>query len=264
MTLHPRLSAATLHRLPASVARPGYDRASLATGIVHLGIGAFHRAHQAAYTQAVLDTGDHRWGIIGASLRSPATRDALAAQDGLYALNIRGDDDRLAIIGSIQSVLVAPENPAALLDRLCHRDVAVASLTVTEKAYCQDPATGHLDPTHPDIVHDLANPAAPRSALGFLAAAIARRRAEGLAPFTVLCCDNLPSNGRTLHRLLGEYAALVSPGLASFVAERNRLPGYDGGPHCPRHHRRRSQSGRQRHGPHRRSGPSSPNPSPNG
>jgi fructuronate reductase len=224
VTFHPRLCAATLHQLPASVARPGYDRASLTSGIVHLGIGAFHRAHQAAYTQAVLATGDHRWGIIGASLRSPATRDALAAQDGLYALNIRGDNDQLAIIGSIQSVLVAPEDPAALLDRLCHPDVAIASLTVTEKAYCQDPATGHLDPAHADIVHDLANPGAPRSALGFLAAAIARRRAEGLAPVTVLCCDNLPANGRTLHRLLTEYAALVSPGLAAFVANEIACP----------------------------------------
>ncbi len=218
-----RLSAATLRQLPAAVARPGYDRAAVSPGIVHLGIGAFHRAHQAVYTEAALAAGDMRWGIIGASLRSPATRDALAAQDGLYTLNIRGADDRLAVIGSVQEVLVAPEDPAALLDRLCRPSVAIVSLTVTEKAYCRD-AAGSLDTAHPEIVHDRANPAAPRSVLGFLTAAIARRRAAGLPAFTVLCCDNLPSNGQTVHRLLADYAGLVSPDLAAFVRDAVACP----------------------------------------
>jgi fructuronate reductase len=214
-----RLSAATLRHLPPLVARPGYDRSAVATGIVHLGIGAFHRAHQAVYTEAALAAGDRRWGIVGASLRSPATRDALAAQDGLYALNIRGSDERLAVIGSVQGVLVAPENPAALLDQLCQPGVAIVSLTVTEKGYCQDAATFSLDEAHPDIRHDLANPGAPRSVLGFLATAIARRRAAGIAPFTVLSCDNLPSNGRTVHRLLAQYADIASTDFGDFVRE---------------------------------------------
>lgn len=212
------LSAATLAGLPTSVARPGYDRSAVATGIVHLGIGAFHRAHQAVCTDDVLAAGDRRWGILGASLRSPDTRDALVPQDGLYTLSVRDSDgEALRVIGAVQDVLVAPESPAVLLDALCRPSVAIVSLTVTEKGYCHDPATGRLDEKHPDIVHDLAHPGAPRSAIGILARAIARRRAEGLAPFTPLCCDNLPANGRTLHRILSRFATLVSPDLGAYV-----------------------------------------------
>jgi fructuronate reductase len=213
-----RLSAAMVDALPAAVGRPRYDRRAVTSGIVHLGIGAFHRAHQAVYTDAVLAAGDMRWGITAASLRSADTRDALAPQDGLYTLNIRGETDQLAVIGSVLRVLVAPENPRALLDALCAPATAIVSLTVTEKAYCRDPATGALDAKHPDIVHDLAHPDAPRSALGLLAAAIARRRAEGVAPFTVLCCDNLPANGHAVHRVLTEFARLRSPDFGAFVA----------------------------------------------
>jgi fructuronate reductase len=219
-----RLCDARLSRLPAGVARPGYDRGAVRPGIVHLGVGAFHRAHQAAYTDAVLAAGDLRWGITAASLRSPDTRNALAPQDGLCALNIRGETDRLAVIGSIGRVLAAPEDPAALLDALCAPATTIVSLTVTEKAYCRDPASGMLDEAHPDILHDLAHPHAPRSALGWLAAAIARRRTEGRPPFTVLCCDNLPANGRTLHRLLARFARLRSPGLGAFVENEVACP----------------------------------------
>ena len=109
-----RLSNATLGRLPSAIARPGYDRAVLGQGIVHLGLGAFHRAHQAAYTEAVLQAGDRRWGITAASLRSTDTRDALAPQDGLYTLEQRGQTDQLAVLGAVTQVLVAPENPAAV------------------------------------------------------------------------------------------------------------------------------------------------------
>jgi fructuronate reductase len=220
----PRLSTATLPELPRSVARPSYDRTALRTGIVHLGVGAFHRAHQAVYTEAVLAAGDTRWGIIGASLRSADTRDALGPQDCLYAVNQRGVTDELAIIGSVLGLLVAPEDPAALVSALAHPDVAIASLTVTEKAYCSESATGQLDEAHPDILHDLAYPNAPRSALGLLAAAIEQRRASGLAPFTVLCCDNLPSNGATLHRLLTRFATLRSSDLGAYVAGQIACP----------------------------------------
>lgn len=215
---------ATLARLPASVARPRYDRSAVRAGIVHLGLGAFHRGHQAAYTETVLAAGDLRWGITAASLRSSETRDALAPQDGLYALNIRGETDQLAVIGSVARVLVAPQDPAALLDAMCAPDIAIVSLTVTEKAYCRDPATDTLDDAHPDIAHDLAHPHAPRSALGLLTAAIARRRDEGVPPFTVLCCDNLPANGRTLHRLLTRFAHLRSPDLGDFVENEIACP----------------------------------------
>lgn len=220
-----RLSEATLAGLPARIRRPAYDRSRLATGIVHLGIGAFHRAHQAVYTDDVLAAGDLRWGIAGASLRSPATRDALAPQDGLYAQELRADQGaEIRVIGSIRELLVAPGDPAALLRRIASPSVAIVSLTVTEKGYCHDPATGELDEDHPDIRHDLAHPEAPRSAIGFLAAGIERRRRAGLPPLTLMSCDNLPANGRSLHRILGRYAALVSPDLGRHVAGEIACP----------------------------------------
>jgi len=164
-----RLSNATLDRLPGDVAQPRYDRGALATGIVHLGLGAFQRAHQAMYIEAALNAGDHRWGVVGASLRSPAVRDALVPQDGLYTLAVRGaDGERLQVIGAIKDVLVAPENPSALLDALSDSAAMIVTLTVTEKGYCYDPATTALDEEHPDIVHDLRHPREPRSVPGFL------------------------------------------------------------------------------------------------
>lgn len=219
-----RLSDAALPGLPSPVVRPGYDRASVQPGIVHLGIGAFHRAHQAVLTDAVLRAGDLRWGIVGASLRSPDTRNALAPQDGLYALDVRTEADAYAVIGSVQQVLVAPEDPAALVAAMARPEVRVVSLTVTEKGYCLDPATGLLDEAHPDILHDLAHPAAPRSALGFLAAAAARRRAGGLPPFTALSCDNLAGNGAALHRVLTRFATLLHPDLGAYVADQVACP----------------------------------------
>jgi fructuronate reductase len=219
-----RLSAANLSALPANVVRPVYDRSALRTGIVHLGIGSFHRAHQAVYTDSVLANGDLRWGIVGASLRNSDTRDALKPQNYLYTLNLRSEVDSLRVIGSLQDILVAPENPAALIETLCQPSVAVVSLTVTEKGYHYDPATRALNEDDANILHDLAHPHAPRTAFGFIAAAILRRRGLGITPFTVLCCDNLPANGRTLHGLLSRYAQLVSPDLGGFVRNEIRCP----------------------------------------
>ena len=220
-----RLSAATLGRLPAEVARAGYDRASLHTGIVHLGIGAFHRAHMAAYTDSALAEGDRRWGILGASLRSPDTRDALAPQDGFYTVAVRdGAGERLRVIGSVTGLLVAPEDPEALLAVLAAPDARIVSLTVTEKGYCHAPASGELDEHHPDVVHDLAHPEAPRSAPGFIVEALRRRRAAGLPFFTALCCDNLPHNGATLRRVLTRFAELRDPDLGRAVAGELRCP----------------------------------------
>src|ERR1700733_8607588 len=172
----PRLSAANLSTLPSHVARPTYDRSALRTGIVHLGIGSFHRAHQAVYTDSVLASGDLRWGIVAASLRNPDTRDALKPQDYLYTLDLRSEVESLRVIGSLRDILVAPENPAALIETLCQPSVAVVSLTVTEKGYHYDPATRALNEDDANILHDLAHPHAPRTAFGFIAAAILRRR----------------------------------------------------------------------------------------
>ncbi|MER8969398.1 mannitol dehydrogenase family protein [Mesorhizobium sp. M0808] len=210
-----RLSNSTLKALPASVAVPRYARGGVAPGIVHLGVGAFHRAHQAAYVDDCLAAGEADWGIVGVSLRSPDARDALAPQDGLYTLAIRSSiGEELRVVGSILSLLVAPEDPAAVLAALTDQRTRIVTLTITEKAYLRA-AGGGLDNTHPDIVHDLANPQMPRTAHGFLTEALSRRRAAGIQPFTVLCCDNLPANGATLHRLLVEFAALRDSRLAA-------------------------------------------------
>jgi fructuronate reductase len=220
-----RLSSATLQQLPRDVARPGYDRAQIAAGIVHLGIGAFQRAHQAIYTEAALAAGDRRWGILGASLRSPAVRDALAPQDGLYTLAVRGaEGERRQVIGAIKKVLVAPEDPETLLAALGHPAVAIVTLTVTEKGYCYDPATAALDEAHPDILHDLGAPTKPRTVPGFLVEALRRRRAENVPPFTVLCCDNLPHNGRTVGGIVARFAALREPALGHFIANEISFP----------------------------------------
>ncbi len=221
----PRLCSTTLKLLPPQIQQPRYDVAALATGIVHLGIGAFHRAHQAVFTDDVLQAGDRRWGILGASLRSPGTRDALAPQDLLYTLSERDEaGERLRVIGALRQVLVAPENPAALIQAMCEPAVKIVSLTVTEKGYCHDPAHAELNEDHPDIRHDLANPLLPRSAPGFLAAALHERKARGLPPFTVLCCDNLPANGRTVRNVVSRLAALRDAAFGRFVEESIAFP----------------------------------------
>lgn len=212
-----RLSDAVLSDLPPTVQRPAYDRSGIATGIVHLGVGAFHRAHQAVYTDDVL-AGDPRWGIVAASLRSPDTFDALEPQSGLYTLSVRSQDgEALRVIGSISRVIVAPQALDDLLAVMSNPATRIVSLTVTEKGYCHDPATGQLNEGHPDIVHDLADPARPKSAPGLIVEALRRRREAGVAPFTVLTCDNLPSNGRTVKRVLTRYAELVDRDLGRWV-----------------------------------------------
>lgn len=220
-----RLSSATLARLPADVARPRYDRAAVATGIVHLGLGAFFRAQGAVFTEAVLAGGDARWGILGASLRSPDTRDALRPQDHLYTVAERGpQQERLQVIGALTGVMVGAEDLPALIDAMAQPRVAIVSLTVTEKGYCYDPASGDLDESHADIVHDLAHPEAPRSAPALLVSAIARRRMQGVPPLTVLCCDNLPHNGATLRRIVSQFAALRDRDLARFIEDAVAFP----------------------------------------
>lgn len=219
-----RLCQATLDRLPKTIARPAYDRRAVTTGIVHLGIGAFHRAHQAVYTDALLGK-DPSWGILGVSLRSTDTRDALAPQDGLYTVSaVDGSGAHRRVIGASTGVIVAPEDPAALVARLADPRVRIVSLTVTEKGYSHDPATGRLREDDPDIRHDLAALATPKTTIGALVAGLARRRAEGTAPFTVLACDNLPTNGRTLRGLVTRFAELVDADLGKWVAGEVRFP----------------------------------------
>jgi fructuronate reductase len=203
--------------LPNAIIRPGYDRTGVRPGIVHIGVGAFNRAHQAVYTDDLLAE-DPGWGILGASLRGRETRDALAPQDGLYTLSVRsGTGERLRVIGAIRSVLVAPDDPGAMLTAMSDPRIRIVSLTITEKGYCHDPATGELNEAHPDILHDLAASDAPRSAIGFIVEALRRRRSSGVAPFTVLTCDNLPANGRVAKRVLDRFAALRDRDLGAYV-----------------------------------------------
>lgn len=214
-----RLSAAFLAQPRAGVQIPDYDRKQVRPGIVHLGIGAFHRAHMAVYVDDLLGR-DPDWGIVGASLRRPDTKEALEPQDGLYTIAVRdaaGTHPR--VIGSILRVMDANSEREDLLSLMADPTIRIVSLTVTEKGYCHDPATGELDETHPDIVHDLAHPGAPRSAPGMIVEALARRRAEGVVPFTVMSCDNLPSNGETAKRIVTRFAALRDAALGAWVKD---------------------------------------------
>jgi fructuronate reductase len=226
----PRLSLATLDRLPDRCARPAYDVASTQVGIIHLGIGAFHRAHQAVAVDDRLAAGEAGWGICGVSLRSPDTADALTPQDGLYTVATRsGEGERLRVVGAVRRLLVAPREPDSVLAALTDPATRLVSLTVTEKGYCHDPATGALREDHPDILADLAggqsaNPRPPRSLPGLLVEAIDRRRRAGTAPFTVLSCDNLPANGHTVSGVLAAYARLRDPDLAAYLAGEVACP----------------------------------------
>jgi fructuronate reductase len=220
-----RLSNKTLDALPASVAVPAYDRHLVKPGVVHLGIGAFHRAHQAVIFEAALNAGDLRWGITGASLRSAGVRDEMNPQDGLYTLVTRnGSGDRLAVIGAVGEVLVAPENPEALVERLAHPDTHIVTLTVTEKGYKLDPATGALRTDDPDVAADCADLTAPRTAPGFLVAALSARRDLGLPPFTAISCDNLPHNGRRLEQAVLAIARAHRPELAEWIETHGAFP----------------------------------------
>lgn len=224
MTIVRRLCRDTLAGLPDSVWRPDFDPATIGTGIVHLGIGAFARAHLAWYTQPLLRD-DPRWGILGVSLRRADTRDALAPQDFLYTCAERDDaGERLIVIGAWTGVLVAPDTPGAVLARLADPAVRIVTLTVTEKGYHRAGASGGLDTDDPAIQRDLAAPHAPRTAPGLLVAALRLRRAAGVPPFTVLSCDNLPENGSSTRRVVTDFANRLDLELGRFIAAHVAFP----------------------------------------
>jgi fructuronate reductase len=220
-----RLSLATLGELPATVAKPGYDAPSVGIGIVHLGIGAFHRAQTAMFCDdaLALDQGD--WGICGVSMRSADIRDRLSPQGGLYtAVEKSPAGVRRRIIGSVREVLFLGDQREEVKARLAAAGTRIVSLTITEKGYCHDPATGMLNLAHPEIVHDLAHPEAPRSAIGLMVAALdARRRSHGGA-LTVLCCDNLPHNGALVRGLVTAFAEARERALALWIDSHASFP----------------------------------------
>lgn len=212
-----KLTRTTVGMLPAEIARPARPTG---TGIVHIGPGAFHRAHQAAYVDTLLKH-DPRWGIAAVALRSRGTVDALAAQDGLYTLAIRDAAPSWRVLGA-HTAWLGPNDRAATLALLARPETALVTTTVTEKGYCLA-ADGTLDLAHPDIVHDLSG-ASPASAIGWIVAGLAARRAGGMAPFTVAPCDNLASNGATVRAALIAFARARDTELADWIAGEVRVP----------------------------------------
>lgn len=207
--------------LPARLTRTPSEAPA---GIVHLGLGAFFRAHGAIFVAEAMEASGGDWGIIGVSLQSTGTRDKLAPQGWAYtALELGPQGETPQVVSVLRDVLVAPENPQAVLDAMAAPEVRIVSLTVTEKGYCHEPSTGRLNEHHPDIRHDLDNPL-PKSAPGFLVRALQARREARLPPFTVLCCDNLPENGRVVRGVVLDLARLIDPALADWIAANGAFP----------------------------------------
>ncbi|WP_299932466.1 mannitol dehydrogenase family protein [uncultured Pelagimonas sp.] len=194
-------------------------------GIVHLGPGAFFRAFNAVYTQEAMEAHGGDWGITAVSLRSPTARDQMQPQDGCFtSVTLASGTVKDTVIGSITDVLVAPENPSNIISAMVDPGTRIVSMTITEKGYCHHPASGEINLDHPDIVHDLANPDTPRSAPGFIVAALAQRRAKNVGPFTVLSCDNLPSNGALARGVVLGFARALDPDLANWIAQNVPFP----------------------------------------
>ncbi|NDJ57063.1 fructuronate reductase [Enterobacteriaceae bacterium 4M9] len=217
---------ATTH-LPTHVQQPHYDRQALKTRIVHLGFGAFHRAHQALLTDRVLNALGGDWGICEISLFSgDKLMQALRAQAHLFTVLEKGPQgDEAIVVGAVRECLNARlDGLAAIIEKFCEPQVAIVSLTITEKGYCIDPASGRLDKHNERIVHDLQFPHEPHSAPGILVEALARRRERGLAPFTVLSCDNIPDNGHVVRRAVLDLAQQRSPELAEWIVEYVTFP----------------------------------------
>ena len=218
----PRLTEASLHSVRSGTILPTYDRGATRIGIVHIGPGAFHRAHQAYYVDTLLHS-DKRWAISALSLKSTGMRDALAPQQGLYTLVELGAAPRARVIGAIREMLVGATDADAAFARLAARDTRIVSLTVTEKGYCLD-ASNQLDLVNADIAHDLANPDKPRSTIGWIVEGLRRRRAQGIPPYAVLSCDNLPDNGVVLKRALIAFARTSDADLARWIEAEVTCP----------------------------------------
>ncbi|MBA5779410.1 mannitol dehydrogenase family protein [Stappia sp. F7233] len=218
-----RLSS--LDGIRAPVRLPAYRPSDHGVGIVHIGCGAFHRAHQAVYTDDALAQHGGDWRIRGISLRGLDVADALNPQHGLYTLLERdGEGTKARIIGSIAGVIAAARGREAALAALAAPAIRIVSLTVTEKAYGIDRSSGAVMPSHPAIAHDLANPRSPEGALGYIVEALRLRREAGLPAFTVLCCDNLPENGKLIRSGTLDYARRIDPDLARWIEANASFP----------------------------------------
>lgn len=208
-----RLAPDTLRHLPAHVPPPPYDYAAQPVGVVHFGLGAFARAHLAAYCDAAMAAGENGWAITGVSLRSRKMSEALNPQGGLYTLTERGGSDPATyVVGALREVLVAGRESEAIVDHIAAPSCHIVSFTVTEKGYCRA-ADGSVDPH-----------AAGASFYPLLAAALRRRKEAGLPGLTLLCCDNLPANGRLLGQLVNGWLEHEAPDVAGWFADNCTTP----------------------------------------
>jgi len=216
------LSQATLDQLPEDVERPTYDRTTVRVGIVHIGVGGFHRAHQAMYVDRLLSTGSgDGWGICGVGILPGDARmaEALDAQDGLYTLVEKHSDNTLTarVIGSIVRYLHAPEDAERVIEQMASPDTRVVSLTITEGGYAIDAVTNQFDASDPTIREELERSASPRTVFGLVTEALRRRRDRSLRPFTVMSCDNIEGNGHIAQRVFTAFARLADPELAAWI-----------------------------------------------
>ncbi len=221
-----KLSANTLATITtASV--PAYNRENLTPGIVHFGVGNFHRAHQAVYLDDLFATGsDHDWALIGAGVREAdeAMRQKLKSQDWLTTVVEQEADASSARVTGAMIDYLRPGDSAAVIARLSDPAIRIVSLTITEGGYYIDPASQKFDPKHPDIAYDAANITAPKTAFGLILAGLLRRRELGLPPFTVMSCDNIPGNGHVTENAVAGLAALIDPALAQWVKANVAFP----------------------------------------
>jgi mannitol 2-dehydrogenase len=222
------LNARTLKHWSGQLPAPAYDRALVTPGIVHVGVGGFHRAHQAMYTDRLLSAGALDWGICGVGVlpRDVRMKQVLDAQDGLYTLVLKHSDGTYEprVIGSIVAYLYAPHDPEAVIETMAADSTRIVSLTITEGGYNISDVTGQFDLTNPDVASDLEPGAVPRTVFGLVTEALRRRWTRGLAPFTVMSCDNLQDNGYLSKRVFTAFARLRDPGLGDWVESETRFP----------------------------------------
>jgi mannitol 2-dehydrogenase len=212
-----------------SLAMPGYDRSGLTAGIVHFGVGGFHRAHQAMYLDRLMNAGHaHDWAICGVGILpgDVQMKQVMDRQDCLYTLVVKHPDGtrEARVIGSIIEYLFAPDDPEAVIEKMSSAAVRIVSLTVTEGGYNFHHVTGDFDAENPDVLADLQPGAAPRTIFGLVTEALSRRRKRGLAPFTVMSCDNIQGNGDVARRMFTAFANLKDPELAAWVTENVPFP----------------------------------------
>ena len=204
--------------------KPVYDRRDIRPGILHIGIGGFHRAHQAIYTEDVMSGGDHRWGIIGASMRSETMRNRLKPQNFLYTVCTRGANrNDYRVIGAVKDVLTISQHTHQLLDLIASPQIKVITLTITEKGYCLTPSQ-ELDEQHPDIRHDLSNPGSPVSAPGLLATGLKQRMEQRSGPINIISCDNLLGNGRSTQKVVTTIAEFYAGELGHWIRDNVSFP----------------------------------------